>query len=165
MWQRNRSAWKAPAPFSNMRVVLIALLIAASALGQDVVLPDGKAKAVVESACADCHGLEKIVDNPMTSEKWRTTVEKMVKKGASVSPEQIDMVVDYLSVYFAPEKVNVNTATSQELQTSLQLTAAEADAIVQYRKANGNFKDLTSLSKVTAVDAKKLESKKDLLVF
>jgi len=148
-----------------MRAVLISLFIVASAAGQDVVLPDGKAKAVVESACADCHGLDKIVDNPMPSEKWRTTVEKMVKKGASVSPEQIDMVVDYLSVYFAPEKVNVNTATSQELQTSLQLTAAEADAIVQYRKANGNFKDLTSLTKVNGVDPKKLVAGKDLIAF
>jgi len=161
----NRSAWKAPVPFSSMRVLVVVFLIASAAAAQDVVLPDGKAKAVVESACGDCHGLDKIVDNPMPSEKWRTTVEKMVKKGASVSPEQIDMVVDYLSVYFAQEKINVNSASSQDLQTGLQLTAAEADAIVQYRKANGNFKDLAALGKVTGVDAKKIESKKDLIAF
>jgi competence protein ComEA len=136
-----------------------------SAAAQDIVLPDGKAKAIVQSACADCHGLDTVVNNPMSSEQWRATVEKMVKRGASVSPEQIDEVVDYLSVYFAPDKINVNTATSQELQTALQLSAAEADAIVQYRKANGNFKDMAALTKVSGVDKKKIESKQDQIEF
>lgn len=144
-------------------VLLLVALIPAFA--QDVVLPDGKAKDVVAQACSDCHGLDKIVDNPMSAEKWRTTVEKMVKKGASLSPEQIDMVVDYLSVYFPSDKINVNTSTAQELQDALALTSAEADAIVQYRKANGNFKDLSSLAKVSGVDPKKIDAKKDLIEF
>jgi competence ComEA-like helix-hairpin-helix protein len=119
----------------------------------------------VQQACADCHGLEQIVNNPMSAEKWRTTVEKMVKKGASVSPEQLDIVVDYLASYFASDKVNVNTATAQELQDALALTSTEANAIVAYRKANGNFKDLVGLGKVGGVDQKKLEAKKDQIQF
>jgi competence ComEA-like helix-hairpin-helix protein len=153
------------------RPVLLSLALAFSvapvtaASPQDVVLPDGKAKAIVQQACADCHGLEQLVDNPMSDVQWRATVEKMVRKGASVSPDQIDLVVDYLSTYFAPRKINVNTATSQDLQNALKLTAAEADAIVQYRKANGNFKDLAGLGKVTSVDPKKIEAGKDLIEF
>ena len=148
-----------------MRFAIIALAIATSAFGQDVVLPDGRAKAIVQAACSECHGLDQVVSNPMSSEKWRATVNKMVKKGASVSPDQIDMVVEYLSVYFAPDRINVNTASSQDLQTVLQLTAAEADAVVAYRKANGDFKDLVALGKVSGVDAKKIEAKKDLIAF
>src|SRR5579863_8365412 len=121
-----------------MRVLVLALIIAGSVLGQDIVLPDGKAKDVVQNACSECHGLDQVVSNPMSPEKWRATVEKMVKKGASVSPDQIDMVVEYLSVYFAQDKINVNTASSQDLQSGLLLTAPEADAIVAYRNANGN---------------------------
>ena len=106
-----------------MRAIVVSLLALAPAvvpaIAQDVVLPDGKGKDIVQQACADCHGLEQIVNNPMSAEKWRTTVEKMVKKGASVSPEQLDIVVDYLASYFASDKVNVNTATAQELQDHL----------------------------------------------
>jgi competence protein ComEA len=36
------------------------------------------------------------------------------------------------------------------------LTQAEADAIVQYRQANGKFKSLDDLKKVPNVDASKL---------
>ena len=148
-----------------MRILFLALAIAGSAFAQDVVLPDGKAKSIVQSACSECHGLDQVVSSQMSAEKWKTTVEKMIKKGASVTPDQIDTVVEYLSVYFAADKINVNTASSQDLQNSLQLSAAEADAVIAYRKANGNFKDLAALGKVSGVDAKKIDAKKDLIVF
>jgi competence ComEA-like helix-hairpin-helix protein len=149
----------------------ICVLIAAgffmtvAALADDVVLPEGAAKKTVENACGDCHGLDKIVDNPETSEKWRATVNRMVRKGATLSDAEIDAVVDYLATNFPPEKINVNTANSNQLQNILELSAAEADAIVKYRKANGNFKDLAGLEKVQGVDAKKIEAQKELIAF
>ena len=148
-----------------MRVLALILLTGLPALAQDIVLPDGKAKPLVESACTECHGLDQVVQSGMSASDWRATVNRMVKKGASLSPEQIDQVVEYLSVYFVPDKTNVNTATADQLKSGLQLSATEADAIVQYRKANGNFKDIASLEKVTGVDAKKIEAKKDLIAF
>lgn len=145
--------------------LIVSLAAALPAFADDVVLPDGKAKTLIENTCTECHGLEQVVNNPMTAEKWRSTVNRMVKKGATLSPEEIDTVVEYLSVYFPPDKVNVNTATSQEIQAGLRFTAAEADAIVEYRKANGNFKDLAALEKVAGLDAKKIEAKKDQVAF
>jgi competence ComEA-like helix-hairpin-helix protein len=147
------------------RLAILFIAASCAVFAQDIVLPDGKAKAFVQSACTECHGLDQVVSNPMSSEQWRATVNKMIKKGANLPAEQIDAVVDYLSVYFAPDKINVNTASSQDLQTALQLTAAEADALVAYRKANGNFKDLAALGKVSGVDPKKIEAKKDLIAF
>lgn len=152
----------------SLRITLAssAFAFAACALyGQDIVLPAGKAKTLVENTCSECHGLDQVVSNPMSAEAWRTTVKSMVKKGATLSPEEIETVVDYLSVYFAPDKINVNTCGAQELQSGLGLTTAEAKAVLDYRKANGNFKDLASLQKVTGVDVKKIESKKDLIIF
>src|SRR5579862_2386121 len=126
-------------------LIASAFILTAAALADDVVLPDGKAKTTIENTCAECHGLEQVVNTPMSAEKWRATVEKMVRKGATLSPEEIDSVVEYLSLYFADDKVNVNTATADQLRTGLNLSAGEADAIVQYRKTNGNFKDLAGL--------------------
>ncbi|MDE3198407.1 MAG: helix-hairpin-helix domain-containing protein, partial [Acidobacteriota bacterium] len=84
----------------------------------------------------------------------------MIKKGANVTPDQIDTVVDYLSVYFVADKTNVNAANAEQLRDALSLTDAEAKAIVGYRTANGNFKDVASLEKVPGVDTKKIEAKK-----
>lgn len=132
---------------------------------QDIVLPPGAAKTLVENTCTECHGLDQVVNSTMSADAWRNTVKSMVKKGATLSPKEIETVVDYLSAYFAPDKVNVNSLGAQELQSRLGLTAAEAAAIVQYRKDNGNFKDIAGLQKVAGLDARKIEAKKDLIVF
>src|SRR3954454_24148015 len=130
-----------------------ALVLAASVPAQDVVLPDGKAKTLIQNTCSECHGLDTVVNASHTPEKWRETVNRMVKKGATLSPEEIETVVDYLTVYLAQEKININTATSQDLQSGLQFTAAEADAVVAWRKANGNIKDIEALRKVPGLHA------------
>jgi competence ComEA-like helix-hairpin-helix protein len=153
---------------SLTRAVLVSTSFAVAALtlmADDIVLPTGKAKTLIENTCTECHGLDQVVNNAMSSDAWRTTVKSMVKKGATLSPEEIDTVVDYLSVYFAPEKVNVNTSAAPELQAALGMTAAEAAAVVQYRKDHGNFKDLAGLQKVAGVDPKKIDARKDLIVF
>jgi competence ComEA-like helix-hairpin-helix protein len=150
------------------RAVLVSTSLGIAALtlmADDIVLPAGKAKTLIENTCTECHGLDQVVNSAMSSDAWRSTVQSMVKKGATLSPEEINTVVDYLSVYFAPEKVNVNTSGAQELQAGLGLTAAEASAVVQYRKDNGKFKDLAGLQKVAGLDAKKIDAKKDLIVF
>src|SRR4051794_32510930 len=155
----------APRIFLITSFLITSFLTTVPALfAQDIVLPDGKAKKIIEESCTECHGLDQVVATPLSAEGWRTTVKNMVRRGATLSPEQIDTVVDYLSVYFAPEKINVNTAAAQDLQSGLSLTAEEAGAVVAYRKQNGNFKDLAGLQKVPGLSAKKIEAKKDSIV-
>ena len=148
-----------------VRVSLLACAFAIAALPDDIVLPDGKAKTLIENTCSECHGLDAVVSNSMSAEKWRSTVNSMVKKGATLTPAEIDTVVEYLSVYFPQQKVNVNTAGPQELQDGLQLTAPEVKAIIQYRKANGAFRDLAGLQKVPGLDAKRIDARKDAITF
>ncbi|MDP9170609.1 MAG: helix-hairpin-helix domain-containing protein [Acidobacteriota bacterium] len=148
-----------------LAVLTFGLILTSAAPAQDVVLPDGKAKKIIENNCSDCHGLDQVAQSQMSAADWRTTVNRMVKKGATLSPAEIDMVVDYLSVYFTPDKININAATAQQLIGALQVSAEEADAIVQYRTAHGNFKDLGDLQKVAGVDQKKIVAKKDRISF
>lgn len=145
--------------------VATALLASASALAQDIVLPDGKAKKLVENTCTECHGLEHVVNAALSPAQWRETVHDMVKRGATLSKDDMETVIDYLTVYFAQEKVNVNTASAVELQSSLELTSGEADAIVAHRKANGKIKDIETLRKVEGLNAKKIDAKKDVIAF
>jgi competence protein ComEA len=90
-----------------------------------------------------------------------------VSRGATGTPEEIATIVDYLAKNFpaVAAKTNVNKATSMDLQTQLELTAKDADAIVKYRTDHGNFKDWDGLAKVPGIDTAKLTAKKDSIVF
>jgi competence ComEA-like helix-hairpin-helix protein len=145
----------------------------------DTALPPGDGQAMVQQKCASCHALKVITGKKASRQQWSTIVDQMITRGADVSDDDIDILLDYLAKNFGPatgqagaEKghdrtgpVNVNTATASELAAALDLTAAESTSIVSYRDRNGNFKEWRDLTKIPDVDAKKIESNKDRLVF
>jgi competence ComEA-like helix-hairpin-helix protein len=59
----------------------------------------------------------------------------------------------------------VNKATAPDLSKVLDLSTKEAEAVVAYLKKNGDFKSLEDLSKVPELAGKKIEDKKDVIVF
>ena len=146
-------------------VVLIPFLVLSLAEAQD--LPEGKGKDLVQNTCGSCHGLDVVAAQHATKDGWATIVDYMVSRGATGTPEELDTIVNYLAKSFPalPDKVNVNKATAKDIESGLELTTQEAAAIVKYRADHGDFKDFDALSKVSGVDAKKLESKKDHIVF
>ncbi len=54
-------------------------------------------------------------------------------------------------------KVNINTASAEELSTLPGIGQSKAAAIVTYRKTNGDFKTVDDLSKVKGIGDKILE--------
>lgn len=50
--------------------------------------------------------------------------------------------------------VNLNTATVEQLEAVPNIGKAKAEAIVQYRKDNGDFKDLEEVKKVKGIGDK-----------
>jgi competence ComEA-like helix-hairpin-helix protein len=137
----------------------------------DVLLPDGKGKDAVESACGVCHNYERITRQKLTADQWRNTVREMVENGAALNPEEWDPVVAYLARNFGPApqvptgKVNVNKGSAKDIATGLQVTTAEAEAIVAYRLANGAFHNLKDFEKVPGVDMRKIGAAKELIEF
>ena len=51
-------------------------------------------------------------------------------------------------------KVNINTATVEELQTIHGIGQTKAEAIVKYRKKNGKFKSVQDLTNVKGIGEK-----------
>ncbi len=59
--------------------------------------------------------------------------------------------------------VNINTATLEELQTLPGIGAVRAQDIIDYRQANGAFKTIEELEKVTGIGPATFERIKDLI--
>jgi len=143
-----------------------ALLVILPARAQD--LPDGPGKEVFNRVCTQCHGLDQVVELKQTKAEWSALVDTMVQYGAVAKDEEFDVIIDYLAKNFgkaAADKIKVNKATAKEIETGLALTTKEAEAIVQYRQKNGDFKSLQDLLKVTGVDGKKIDAVKDKIEF
>jgi len=61
--------------------------------------------------------------------------------------------------------VNVNKDSAREIAAGLQLSTAEAEAIVAWRAANGAFRELKDLQKVPGLDATKLATEEKRIAF
>lgn len=59
------------------------------------------------------------------------------------------------------QKVNLNKATAEELQTLTGIGPAKAEAIISYREEAGGFKTIEDLKDVTGIGEKSFEKLKD----
>jgi competence protein ComEA len=129
-------------------------------------LPAGPGRDTLIRVCSTCHSPENVIANGQDRAGWEDTINKMAGFGADGTDDEFTTILDYLVKNFpAGGPVNVNKATSAQLQSGLGLNAAEADAVIAYRKKNGDFKTVDDLKKVPDLDAKKVDAKKDHLAF
>jgi len=61
------------------------------------------------------------------------------------------------------EMVNINTADAQTLTQLKGIGPKKAEAIVAWRKANGNFKTVEQLSEVKGIAAKTVEANRAII--
>ena len=148
-----------------LRVPFLVLILISLTTAADSGLPDGKGKDVVESACSDCHSLERIKAERRDEEGWNSVIHEMLENGAPINPNDMRVIVSYLAKNFGPDKkININKAAAGEIAGVLKLESAEVAAVIQYRAQHGKFKDLSELEKVSGLAAK-IEAKKAMIEF
>lgn len=129
-------------------------------------LPDGPGKEQIAKVCTECHSLDRMRSLRLNKDDWEEKVADMVDRGAKATDAETEAIVGYLAQNFGKEsKVHVNTAPMIELKSVLGFSVAEGEAVVAYRRANGNFAQWNDLLKVPGIDATKVEAKKDLMTF
>jgi competence protein ComEA len=126
-------------------------------------LPPGQGRETVVTICGDCHGAELIAAQRRSRVEWETLVEDMAARNGVASEDEKKVIVAYAVKNFA--KVNINIATADEIGAVVELPAAQAAAIVEYRQKSGEFKTLDDLRKVPGVDFAKIQERKDRIGF
>jgi len=149
-----------------MLLVPLCFFLALAADESAALLPDGPGKEVTGKICTECHDTANIRKLRLPRDQWSDKMDEMVDRGAKGTDQEMAAVLDYLTQNFGPDsKIYVNSAPFSELKAILKLTNEETDAVLAYRKQNGNFQQWRDLLKVAALDGKKIEAKKDLLAF
>ena len=145
-----------------------AWLAGASTASAQATLPEGPGKEQLVKICGQCHEPQRAASIRLTRDGWEATIGDMIARGAKGSDEDFQAILDYLSKNYlgeAARPLNVNTATSIELEGVLLLLRKEAAAVIAYREKNGLFKSVDDLKKVPGIDPKKIEAQKDRLYF
>jgi competence protein ComEA len=148
---------------------LLAGLLASvpSAKGQSK-LPAGPGKDAFVAVCGACHAPEIVLDLKKSRDGWSATIDDMVDKGASGTDQQMQDILDYLSKNFSKStaaKIDINTASNEQLRQVLEVSSKDAEAITRYRDEHGKFKSWDDLKRISEIDINKLLAKKDQITF
>jgi competence protein ComEA len=130
--------------------------------------PAGEGRGTVLRLCAKCHSPKIILAYGQNRLGWENTITKMARAGAEGSDEDFTDIADYLTTNFPPssmQKIFVNIATDKQIASVLEISIDDAKAIIAYRDQIKGFKSIEELKKVPHVDQKKIDAKKDHLVF
>jgi cytochrome c oxidase cbb3-type subunit 3 len=94
-------------------VLLLAAFGSLSAFGQAPAspLPDGPNRETAQRICSGCHSVQMFLGRGMTREQWGGVVSNMIGRGAKISDQEFDQVVDYLATALPPGKQGGGGAT------------------------------------------------------
>ncbi len=130
--------------------------------------PPGDGREAVMRLCVRCHSPNIILASGQDRLGWENTITKMVRLGATGNDEDFSDIADYLTANFPPsavKKVFINMATDKQIADLLEISLDDARAIVTYRDKVKGFKSIDELKQVPGADTKKIDAKKDRLVF
>jgi len=116
-----------------MRVALLLLVATASTSAQQ--LPAGAGLDVMNKRCISCHETDIITSQKLSLTGWTRSVDKMVRWGAPITPEEREVLQPYLAQHFAPRPVAAHSSTDTGAATYRRVCLAchEADIIEQQK--------------------------------
>jgi mono/diheme cytochrome c family protein len=106
---------------------------AAAAGGQD---PDAAGKALVNGACASCHGADLITGKNATRKEWSDVIDRMKGYGASLSGAQTTTLLDYLEKTQGPKQQAANTDAAAKALLEASCTGCHDLDLVSNRTGN-----------------------------
>ena len=151
--------------FRSLAAIFMVGLVAAAgaAVVSNAQEPEDAPAAAFRRVCSNCHDADRIRATRRTRTQWEEIIEKMIDRGAEGTSEDFTTAEEYL--LRVSGRVNVNRAQAKDIIAVLSVTQKDADAIIEYRKTNGEFKDFDTLCKVPGIDVEKLKQGRDAVAF
>jgi competence protein ComEA len=125
--------------------------------------PAGPGRDALFKVCNNCHGPESVLGHLKTHDEWSKTLDEMATNGAQGSDEEWNQILAYLDTHYS--LIFINKATAKDLETTLDVAPAVAEAIVRRRIEHGNYTSIDDLEQVPGVAASTIASRKDRFVF
>lgn len=72
--------------------------------------PPGAGLELIERSCVGCHDIYMITTKRKSPAEWSTTVEVMAARGAEVTPEEMQVIEEYLSQNFSVSAAGAATS-------------------------------------------------------
>jgi cytochrome c5 len=119
-----------------MRTVFaLALVLMASQMVSSQSLPEGPGAEVFRSRCVICHESDIITSQKLSLTGWTNSINKMVRWGSQITPEERAVLQPYLAMHFGPKPVASHAANEAGLATYKRacLTCHDADIIAQQK--------------------------------
>lgn len=64
--------------------------------------PSGPGLELIQRSCISCHDIYMITTKRKTPEQWAEVMDLMAARGAEVTPEEMQVIEEYLSQNFKP---------------------------------------------------------------
>lgn len=140
---------------------------ASSTTSQYPQLPNGPGKDTLIRVCGKCHSPTNVIANGQSRDGWESEITKMAGFGAQASDEEFTEILEYVVKNFPPvtSKVNINKASTGDIETQLGFSTKQAESIVSYRQKNGDFKTLDDLKKVPDLGPSEVDSRRNRIAF
>ena len=125
-------------PGSRFRVWfcwVLGVLVLASQVASAQQLPTGAGADVLKSRCVICHEADIITSQKLSLTGWTNSINKMVRWGSQITPEEREVLQPYLAQHFAPKPVASHGSTEAGAATYKRVcqTCHDADMIEQQR--------------------------------
>jgi mono/diheme cytochrome c family protein len=101
-------------------LVLFGLVSSLAPVRAQQALPAGAGVDVIKARCVSCHETDLITSQRLTPVGWTRELDKMARWGATLSPEQRDVLQAYLAATFGPR------ASASHASLATTPTAGEA---------------------------------------
>ena len=117
-----------------MRTVVFAIVLATSAAAAQQ-LPEGPGADILKSKCVICHESDIITSQKLSLAGWTNSINKMVRWGSQVTPEEREVLQPYLAAHFAPKPAasHANTDAGAATYQRACLVCHDADIISQQK--------------------------------
>jgi len=116
-------------------MAIVLSVLACTTLTAEQQLPAGAGLDVLNKRCLSCHEADIISGQKLSLTGWTRSVDKMVRWGATIPPEERDVLQPYLAQHFAPRPVASHLSADAGAATYKRvcLTCHEADIVEQQK--------------------------------